>query len=121
MKYFSIYRSVPSAGAEPRPGGMTPAQQAEMGKLMEETIKAGTLVFTGGILPVAKGGARIRNSAGEITVDGPFAEAKEVVGGFAIMEAKSREEAIEMVRRFIRIAGDGECELHQLAEPGGQR
>lgn len=100
---------------------MSPAQQAEMGKLMAETQKSGALVLTGGIQPVAKGGARVRNSAGEITVDGPFAEAKEVVGGFAILEATSREEAIDLAKRFIRIAGDGECELHQLHEPGGPR
>lgn len=113
MKYLSIYH------AEAR--SMSPAQQAEMGKLMAETQKSGALVLTGGIQPVAKGGARVRNNAGEITVDGPFAETKEVVGGFAILEAVSREEAIDLAKRFIRIAGDGECELHQLHEPGGPR
>lgn len=113
MKYLSIYHS------EPRP--MSAAQQAEMGQLMAETMKSGALVLTGGIQPVAKGGARVRNAGGEITVDGPFTEAREVVGGFAIVEAKTREEAIEMTKRFIRIAGEGECELHAIHEPGGPR
>jgi hypothetical protein len=51
-------------------------------------------------------------------MDGPFTEAKELIAGFALLEAKSKEEAIEMARRFLEIAGDGETELHQIMEPG---
>jgi hypothetical protein len=92
---------------------------AEMGKLIEESMKAGTLLLTGGLLPISKGGARVRVSGGEISVlDGPFAEAKELIGGFAVIEAKSKEDAIEMTRRFLKVAGDGETELHQIMEPG---
>jgi hypothetical protein len=116
MKFLSIY-----AQDQKSPGSMSGAQMAEMGKLIEETKKSGALVLTGAILPVSKGGARVRASGGAISVDGPFTEAKELVGGFAIMEAKSREEAIEMATRFLKIAGDGECELHQLMEPGDGR
>jgi hypothetical protein len=116
MKYLSVYTPDAKAHAQT----MSKEQMAEMGKLMEETTKSGALVLTGGILPVAKGGARVRISGGEITVDGPFTETKEIVGGFAIMEAKSREEAIEMVRSFLKIAGDGESELHQITEAGGR-
>lgn len=117
MKFFSIYTPDPTrAGAH-----MSNETMVEMGKLMEETTKSGSLVLTGALLPVSKGGARVRSSGGEITVDGPFAETKEVVGGFAILDAKSREDAIEMVRRFVKLAGDGESELHQIEEHGGQR
>jgi hypothetical protein len=116
MKFLSVYTR-----DEKSPSPMSGAQMAEMGKLIEETTKAGTLVLTGGILPISKGGARVRASGGAVSVDGPFTEAKEIVGGFAIMEAKSREEAIEMTTRFLKIAGDGECELHQLMEPGDGR
>jgi hypothetical protein len=94
---------------------------AEMGKLIEETTKSGALILTGGLLPTAKGGARVRARGGEITFDGPFTETKEIVGGFAILEAKSLEEAIEMTTRFLKIAGDGECELHQIEEHGDNR
>jgi hypothetical protein len=116
MKFISVYTR-----DEKSPSPMSGAQMAEMGKLIEETTKSGTLVLTGGILPISKGGARVRASSGAISVDGPFTEAKEIVGGFAIMEAKSKEEAIEMVTKFLNIAGDGECELHQLMEPGDER
>ena len=116
MKFLSVYTR-----DEKSPGNMSGAQMAEMGKLIEETTKSGTLVLTGGILPISKGGARVRASGGAISIDGPFTEAKEIVGGFAIMEAKTKDEAIEMVARFLKIAGDGECELHQLMEPGDGR
>jgi len=116
MKFLSVYTQ-----DQKSPGSMSGAQMAEMGQLIEETTKAGTLVLTGGILPISKGGARVRASGGAISTDGPFTETKEIVGGFAIMEAKSRDEAIEMVTKFLKIAGDGECELHQLMEPGDGR
>jgi hypothetical protein len=64
-------------------------------------------------------GARVRKSGDKVTVtDGPFTEAKEMVGGFAILEANSKAEAIELTRQFLKIAGDGECELRQLYEAG---
>jgi hypothetical protein len=89
-----------------------------MGKLGEEGMKAGWLVATESCLPTALG-ARVRRSSGKMTVtDGPFTEAKEVVGGFAILKANSKEEAIELARQFLRVAGDGECELRQIYDPG---
>jgi hypothetical protein len=117
MKFLSIYGNAPGES----PGSMNKEQMDAMGKLIEETTKSGALILTGGIQPISKGGARIRSSAGEIRVDGPFTETKEVVGGFAVLEADSREEAIELVRKFLKIAGDGECELHQLMEEPGER
>jgi len=62
-------------------------------------------------------GARVRSDGGKVTVtDGPFTEAKEVVGGFALIKADSKEEAIQLTRDFLKVAGDGECELRQLYE-----
>jgi len=85
-----------------------------MGKLVEEGFKSGKLVATEGCLP-SQLGARIRQTNGQASVvDGPFTEAKEVVGGFAILQLNSKEEAIEYVKEFMKIAGDGECELRQL-------
>ena len=108
MKFLSIYKSIEHN---------TPPSQEEMavmGKLVEEGFKAGFLVATEGCLPSVLG-ARVRRSNGKVTVtDGPFTETREVVGGFAILEAKSKEEAIEIAKQFIQIAGDGECEIRQL-------
>jgi hypothetical protein len=89
---------------------------AKMGKLVEEGMKAGWLLATEGCLPTALG-ARVRNSNGKVTVtDGPFTEAKEVVGGFAILRANSKEEAIQLARDFLQVVGEGECELRQIFE-----
>ena len=85
MKYLSLY----TPGQ--RTGPPSKEHMAEMGKLIEESMKSGELVSTGGLLPISKGGARVRRTGSEISViDGPFTEAKEVVGGFAILEAKSQ-------------------------------
>ena len=89
-----------------------------MGKLVEDGMKAGFLLATEGCLPSALG-ARVRISGGKVTVtDGPFTEAKEIVGGFAILRANSKEEAVEMAKNFLQVVGDGECELRQLYEAG---
>ena len=85
-----------------------------MGAFVEEMMASGAVLATEGCKPTLFG-ARIRRNGGAVTVvDGPFTEAKEVVGGFAILQADSREEAIELARRFIAVAGDGECEIRQL-------
>jgi hypothetical protein len=114
MRFLSIYKTVERN---------TPPSQEEMaamGQLVEEGMKGGWLLSTEGCLPTALG-ARVRRSDGNITVtDGPFAETKEVVGGFAILKADSKEEAVELARRFLSHVGQGECELRQLydAESG---
>jgi len=88
---------------------------AEMGKFIEEMTAAGVLLATGGLEP---GGIRVTSSGDEITVtDGPFAEAKEAVAGFALVEVRSREEAIELGRRFRKIVGDGESVIQQVFGP----
>ena len=110
MKFLSIYKSV-ERNAPP-----SQEEMANMGKLVEEGMKAGWLLGTEGCLPSALG-ARVRNSSGKLTVtDGPFTEAKEVVGGFAILRANSKQEAIQLAKDFLQVVGDGECELRQIFE-----
>ena len=115
MRFLSIFKT-----AE-RNTPPSPEYVATMQKLVEEGMKAGWLVATEGCLPSALG-ARVRKSGGKLTVvDGPFTESKEVIGGFAILEARSKEEAVQMARDFLKVAGDGECELRQIytaADPG---
>ena len=112
MRFLSIYKSV-ETNVPPSPEHME-----RMQKLVEDGLKNGTLLATEGCLPTAFG-ARVRKSAGTVTVtDGPFAESKEVIGGFAILQANSREEAIELTRQFLAVAGDGECEIRQIFTPG---
>jgi hypothetical protein len=92
-----------------------------MAALVEEGMKAGYLLAVEGCLPSASG-AQVRQANGTTTVkDGPFTEAKEIVGGLAIIKADSKAEAIEHVRRFLSVAGDGECELRELYEAPGPR
>jgi hypothetical protein len=84
----------------------SPALMAGMGRLSEEMMKAGVVVANGGLLPSAHG-ARIALERGKRTViDGPFAEAKEVIGGFAIIEARGRQEAIALAHRVIDVHVD---------------
>jgi hypothetical protein len=75
--------------------------------------KDGVLLSTGGIAPP---GARVRSSGGKVTVtDGPFLETKELIGGYAIVQAKSKAEAIEYAKRFLQVIGDdGETEVRQM-------
>jgi hypothetical protein len=106
------------AGAAPPPELM-----AAIGKLSEEMVKAGVILDMGGLLPSSKG-ARINVKKGKLTVtDGPFSEAKELIGGYAILQVKSREEAIERGRRFMQIHADvlgpsydGELEIRQMPD-----
>ena len=110
MKFLSLYKSVER--------GVPPSQEemARMGKLVEEGMKGGWLLATEGCLPSALG-ARVRLSDGKISVtDGPFTESKEVVGGFAILKANSKAEAIQMAKDFLSVVGTGECELRQIYE-----
>jgi hypothetical protein len=95
-------------------GSSTPDEKlfAEMGRFIEELTASGVLLATGGLDPAS---IRVSSSGEEITVtDGPFAEAKEAVAGFALVEVRSQEEAVELARRFRRIVGDGESRLQQV-------
>ena len=87
----------------------------EMGKFIEELTATGALLATGGLEP---SGIVLSSRGDEITVtDGPFAEAKEAVAGFALIEVRSKEEAIELGRRFRKIVGDGESVIQQVFGP----
>ena len=92
----------------------------DMGKLIEEMRSSGALVSTAGLRPTSEG-ARVRLRGGKLSqTDGPFTEAKEVIGGYAVFEAKSMQEAVELTKRFLRIHGDEwdlECEVRQLDGP----
>jgi hypothetical protein len=110
MRFLSIYKAVE------RDTPPSPEEMANMGKLIEEGMKAGWLVATEGCLPSALG-VRVAISNGKFTVtDGPFTESKEIVGGFAILNANSKEEAIQLAKNFLRHVGQGETEIRQLYE-----
>ena len=115
MRFLSVFKGVESN----EPPSLEFMER--MNALIEKSMKSGELVATEGCLPSALG-ARIRSDKGKVTVtDGPFAESKEVVGGFAILEAKSKEDAIRIAREFLAVAGDGECEIRQIftaSQPG---
>jgi hypothetical protein len=93
----------------------TEKEIAALGQLIEEMARAGTLITTDGLQPSSKG-ARVRIDAnGKFTViDGPFTETKELVGGFAIINAKSKAEAIELTKRFLKVMGKGESEIRLM-------
>lgn len=111
MRFLCLYKPAKEEDTPP-----TQQEMTEMGKFVEELMGAGVLLSTEGCQPSSKG-ARVRLAGEKFTVtDGPFAEAKELVGGFAIIQAKSKEEAIELTKRFLKVAGDGETEIRQLHE-----
>jgi len=96
-----------------------PSQEVQegMGKLVEEGFKAGVLVATGGIAPTSEG-ALITLKEGEFTVvDGPFAEAKELVGGWALMECRDLAEAVEWSKKYLSVLGDGESRIRPVYGP----
>jgi hypothetical protein len=99
--------------------GVLPSEQllADMGKFNEELVKAGVLLAGEGLQPSSKG-ARVKFSGAKRTViDGPFAEVKELIAGFWLIEAKSKEEAIEWVKRIPNPTGEeSEIEIRQVFE-----
>ncbi|MCX6022719.1 MAG: YciI family protein [Chloroflexi bacterium] len=93
--------------------GVMPSEQllTDMMKLNEEMVSAGVMLSGEGLQPSAKG-ARVKFSGGKPTiVDGPFTEAKELIAGFSIIQVKSREEAIEWIKRWPASDGNGEVEI----------
>jgi hypothetical protein len=98
-----------------------PELETAMGELMGEWSKAGAMVSAAGLAPPSQG-SRLRLTGGKVKVsDGPFAESKEVIGGFFILEAKDKATAVDMTRRFLelhqRVLGDDfliECEVRQV-------
>lgn len=99
--------------------GVMPSEQllAEMGKFNEALVKAGVLLAGEGLHPSSKG-ARVKFSGSQRTVvDGPFAETKELVAGFWLLQVKSKEEAIEWIKRCPNpMEGESEIEIRQVFE-----
>jgi hypothetical protein len=116
MRYLSLIRIEENTGQVPSEQLMN-----DMGKLMDEMIQAGQLISTAGLRPTSEGvRVRLRRGGKLSIVDGPFTESKEVIGGYAIVEAKSKQEAIELTERFLKVHGndwDVECEVRELDGP----
>jgi len=109
MRYMAIVKATADyeAGLPPKPELM-----AAMGKLTQDEMKSGRFVMGGGLLP-SRQGHRFSMTGGKITItDGPFTETKEVIGGFAILNYASQEEAIEGTKKFLRI--HAECGILDL-------
>ena len=115
MKFLSMIRIDEKTGQQPSERLMN-----EMGKLMDEMTRDGSLVTTAGLRPTAEG-KRVRSRFGKLSVtDGPFTESKEVIGGYAIIEAKSMAHALELTKKFLLVHGDEwdvECEVRPLDGP----
>jgi hypothetical protein len=119
MRFMMIVKHAEKQGPPPQ------QLMDAIAQLAEEASKAGTMVGSGGLGPTAQG-ARVRLSGGQVTVtDGPFTEAKEVVGGYAQFELTSKEEAIESAVRFMELhkrywpGWEGETEVRQMFGPEG--
>ena len=103
MKYMMIAHATKDSEASVPPN---PKLMAAIGKLAQEMMAKGQFVTMGGLAPSAMG-ARFRLKGGKVTVtDGPFTEAKEIIGGYAIVEVKSKDEAVALSRRFWQIHAD---------------
>jgi hypothetical protein len=110
MRFLGYTMGDPSVPIPPP----SPEFGAEMGKFIEEATKAGVLVATGGLGPLDEA-VKVSLKDGDFTVlDGPFTEAKELIGGWALMETRDREEAIEWTKRFLAIVGEGESTIRPV-------
>ncbi len=117
MRFMMMVKHAENSGPPPK------ELMDAIAKLSEEAIKAGTMVASGGLAPTATS-TRVRLSQGQLTtIDGPFTEAKEVVGGYAVFELKSKKEAIEGALRFMELhkkhwpGWEGETEIRQVFGP----
>jgi hypothetical protein len=111
MRYLMMYT--------PEKDDDTPEHRAAVGAYAEQLAKAGTLLSTGALMPPSSG-ANVKQAGGKVTVtDGPFPETKEMIVGWAVLKAGSRAEAIELAQRFLRVAGDGEVQVREMIEGGG--
>jgi hypothetical protein len=120
MKYLTFIRHSESYRQSPPPAALMEA----MGKFVQKSMKDGSLVDTGGLLP-SKDGVRLRLAGGKLTVtDGPFTESKEVIGGWAIIKADSKQEAVRIATEFMELHHkywpefEGESEVRPMFDPG---
>ena len=116
MRYLLLIQINPDEA----PAGPDERLAEEMGKLLEDMTKAGVLLATGGLRPIEEA-TRIRLADGKQTViDGPFTESKEVVGGYCLVQARSKPEAVEWASRFLAVHGPDwkmGMEIRQLDDP----
>ena len=105
--------------------GPTPALMEAMGKLADREIKAGRMLDTGGLMPIAMTGAQVKITDGKLgVIDGPFVETKELIGGYAIFELRDMDEAVAAAKEFMQLhlehmpGWEGTCEVRVLAAPG---
>jgi hypothetical protein len=112
MRFMTIYKPGEESTSPP-----TQEHMEAMGKFIQELAASGTLIQTDGLIHSSKG-ARVRlNADGSFkVVDGPFTEAKEIIGGYAIINVKSKAEAIDLTKRFLKVAGGGESEVREMHE-----
>jgi hypothetical protein len=117
MKFMMIVKHAENQGPPPK------ELMEAIDRIGQEAVKAGTMLGSGGLGPTALG-ARVRLSGGEVTVsDGPFTEAKEVVGGYAQFDLKSKEEAVKSAVHFMELhkkhwpGWEGETEVRQMFGP----
>jgi len=117
MKFMFIVKTEHTMGPSPK-------LLEEMHKLAKREIEAGRMLDNGGLMPIATG-AQVRIAAGRLSVvDGPFAEAKEIIGGYAVFELENKEEAVASAVEFMQLHADylpgweGTCEVRAFA-PGG--
>jgi hypothetical protein len=95
----------------------TPEQMGGIMKLTQEMTASGVLLMTGGLVRPTKG-TQVKMAGGKFSVtDGPFPETKELIDGFALVKASSKQEAIALAERFMRVAGDGKGEILQVFDP----
>jgi hypothetical protein len=112
MRFMTIYKPGRETTSPP-----SPEHVAAMGKLIGEMAKAGTLITTDGLQHSSKGARVSINADGSFkVVDGPFTEAKEIIGGYAIINVKSKAEAIELTKKFLSTMGEGESEIRQMQD-----
>jgi hypothetical protein len=112
VKYFMKTEADPNGQVTPP----SPELMVEMGKFIEESFRNGSLIATGALDPRT---TRIRSEGGKFTItDGPYTEAKEAVVGWAIIEAPSKDEAIELSKRFWGLVGDGQGTIQRVYDPG---
>lgn len=113
MKFLMTYASKPNQ-APP-----SPAKMAAIGAFTKKNIDAGIVVMTGGLVRPAHGIQLTCEGGKASVIDGPFAETKELIDGFALVEVASKEEAIRVAKEFMELAGDGVGEVLQVFDGGG--
>jgi hypothetical protein len=112
VKILSVMTIAPSAASGPP----TQEEMENMGALIAEMRGSGVLLDTGGRMPNMLELAVARKDGKTTITDGPFTEAKEIVGGYALLDVKDRDEAIALTTRFLDLVGNATCHLHEVGD-----